>query len=100
MTRTEAEAQIRQIPRRCRGALPEAERAKVADALRAGDLAAARLADAKGRPGCGHDFNDVVCAGPLDGKMHSYTCPDCGLSATYTAPLYVLEEEAPVAAEN
>ena len=39
-----------------------------------------------GQP-CNYDFNKIVVAGPLDGKEHSFTCPKCGQSGSYRAPL-------------
>jgi hypothetical protein len=40
------------------------------------------------RNNCGYDFNEIVLSNPLDGKEHSYTCPHCGQTGMYTAPLY------------
>ena len=91
MTRSEAEAEVRSIERRCRGPL-HPDSAKVRDALLAdGQHEEAAHEDAAGRPGCGSDFNDVVCAGEFDGKPHEYTCPSCGVAGVYTAPIYELE---------
>lgn len=39
-----------------------------------------------GKP-CNYDFNSIVIAGSLDGKAHSFTCPKCGQSGSYRAPL-------------
>jgi hypothetical protein len=48
------------------------------------------------RAGCGYDFNDTIAAGPLDGMLHTYQCPKCGLQGEYTAPLFddLSDEEA------
>ena len=43
-----------------------------------------------GKP-CGADFNDIICAGDLDGKQHSYKCARCGQEGQYGAPRFVLE---------
>lgn len=94
MTRAEAEEAVRAIPRRCRGPItPEA--AQVRDALLAdGNLEDARAEDNAGRPGCGADFNEIVCSVPFDGARHEYTCPSCGVEGTFTAPIFDLEEAA------
>lgn len=38
------------------------------------------------RENCGADFNDVICAGPFDGKVHTYKCPSCGQEGIYIPP--------------
>lgn len=37
---------------------------------------------------CGYDFNETILAGPLDGDVHDYVCPRCGVKGTYRAPLF------------
>lgn len=39
---------------------------------------------------CGADVNDVVCAGPFDGKEHERVCPKCGATDVYQAPFFEL----------
>ncbi|MGH9886145.1 MAG: hypothetical protein ACREBE_11485 [bacterium] len=57
--------------------------------LHDGHTVAASLVDNVARAkACGADFNDIVCAGPLDGQPHEYKCPKCGVTGTYNAPLY------------
>ena len=91
MTRAEAETEVRSITRTCRGPL-HPDKMKIKNALlEDGRLEEAAAEDAAGRPGCGADFNDVVCAGPFDGKFHPATCPACGVDHSYTAPLYDVE---------
>jgi len=53
------------------------------------DPTAAAQADAALRLGCGYDINQIILAGPLDGDVHPYACPQCGLPGTYRAPLWV-----------
>jgi hypothetical protein len=98
MQRSEAESIIRSIPRTCRGPITAARAAQRDALLTADDLEGAAAADRAGRPGCGADFNAIVIAGPLDGQAHAYTCPTCGVSGTYTAPLFELEPAAADAA--
>jgi hypothetical protein len=57
-------------------------RSALIDALRA------RAADVG--QGCGYDFNDIVCAGPFDGREYPFVCPQCGVEGTYRAPRFVL----------
>jgi hypothetical protein len=45
--------------------------------------------DQVGKP-CGYDFNNTICAGPLDGKQHKYVCPKCGQTGQYGAPYFQL----------
>lgn len=91
MTRAEAEAEVRSIERRCRGPLdPKAAAAKNA-LLAEGRLEEATEMDASGRPGCGYDVNDIVCAQPFDGVPRQVTCPGCGQVINFTPPLYDLE---------
>lgn len=92
MNRAEAEAEIRSIDRRCRGALTTDAVIDRYEALKAGNLEAARAIDAAGRQGCGADFNNIIVAGPLDGELHAYECPACGLSGEYRAPLVELSD--------
>jgi hypothetical protein len=35
------------------------------------------------RKGCGQDINDVILAGPLDGQIHEFNCPRCGIRSRY-----------------
>lgn len=92
MKREEAEAIVRSVTRRCRGPLDPKVREDVNKLLADGQHAKAAALDAQSRKGCGADFNDVVMAGPLDGKEHAYTCGNkCGVTGVYTAPLFVIE---------
>lgn len=91
MTKTEAHAAVRAVRRTCRGPLSAAGRKVVNALLSDGRATEAKQADAAGRKRCGADFNDIVLAGPLDGKRHEYTCPKCGVTGTYTAPLFTVE---------
>ena len=84
--------QVLSVQRTCRGLLPEAARARIAELLQAGDLDGARALDAEQRTGCGYDFNKTVVASPFDGKEHHYTCPACGLEGTYRAPIFPVGE--------
>lgn len=36
---------------------------------------------------CGYDFNNIIADGPFDGQGHTYTCPQCGVTGFYHAPL-------------
>lgn len=49
---------------------------------------------------CGYNFNDIVAAGPWDGKEHDYQCPCCGVVGSYRAPLFPPEADAPGEHEN
>jgi hypothetical protein len=40
------------------------------------------------RVGCGYNINDIICAGLLDGKVHVYNCPHCGLEAKYIPGIF------------
>jgi hypothetical protein len=92
VTRDQAIAEIRSIQRRCRGPLdPSAAAAKNA-LLAEGRLEEAVEMDAAGRPGCGYDMNDTICAQPFDGKPRQVNCPLCGQLINYTPPRYDLEE--------
>lgn len=92
ITLEQAHTEIRGIARVCRGPLSE-DAATVKDALLAdGRLEEAAEEDKAGRAGCGADFNDIVCAGPLDGKLHPYECPKCGVTGEYRAPFYELAD--------
>jgi len=95
-TRAEAEAHVRANgPRRCRGAL-HPESATVKNALLAdGRLEEAAAEDAAGRKGCGADFNDVICAGPLDGVPRVGACPTCELEIRYTPGYYPIAADDP-----
>lgn len=88
MTSNEIIAEVRSIERRCRGPLPTPARRVVSALLQEGREEDAKRADAAGRPGCGYDFNRIILAGPLDGKQHTYECPGCGATGTYTAPWF------------
>lgn len=93
MTREQAIAEIRAIGRTCRGPMNPRVQQVVKALLEEGRTEEAKIADARGRKGCGADFNDVVCAGPFDGAVHRYRCPaGCGVEGTYRAPFYELEE--------
>lgn len=35
------------------------------------------------RQGCGYDINNVILSQPLDGEIHSFTCPRCGIQAKF-----------------
>ena len=64
-----------------------ADAAGIIAALRGeGLVSAAQVANALFRAGCGQDVNDLILAGPLDGEEHRYTCPACGVEASYRAP--------------
>jgi hypothetical protein len=91
MTRADAEQTIRATTRTCRGPI-EPEAARVRDALlEDGRVDEAADEDKAGRArGCGADFNDIVCAGPLDGSTCTYTCPRCGVTGEYIAPCFTL----------
>jgi len=91
----EAEAFIRAQPRICRGPLREQERKAVAQLLDEGRLEEAKAMDETGRNHpetgantCGADFNNIVVAGPWDGRQHPYKCPRCGVVGKYTAPTF------------
>lgn len=77
MTREEQQAEQATIIRRCRG--PRLDLGEGPSELRAG---------------CGYDFNRILLAGPFDGEEHEYECPKCGVTGTYTAPLYPEEDSA------
>lgn len=86
VSRKEAEAVVRAVTKRCRGAISvEGLKAK-ALALKAGKLALAQSLDSSARKPCGADFNDTILANPLDGQVHEYACPKCGLEDRYRAP--------------
>lgn len=53
----------------------------------------AKFVDREFRIPCGHDFNDTILAGPLDGDEHAYECPRCGQQGTYIAPLFDLADD-------
>lgn len=40
---------------------------------------------------CGYDFNEIIVTGQWDGCEHAYTCPKCGVTGYYQAPLYEVE---------
>ena len=87
----QAWADIRSIVRTCRGPLSP-ESAKIKNALLAdGRLEEAAAENEAGRPGCGFDINDIICAGPLDGQSRVYVCPKCGNTGEYTPPLIAVE---------
>jgi hypothetical protein len=88
MTRSEQEALVRRVKRTCRGILPEKAKAFRDELLASGALDEAGHQDRAYRTGCSADFNDVVCAGPFDGKTHAYTCPACGVQGEYQAPIW------------
>jgi len=88
MTREEQEAHVRSQERRCRGALSAEDRAIVNQLMIDDNMEAAKLHDAHNRKGCGADFSDVVCAGPFDGELHAYVCPQCGVEGAYIAPKF------------
>jgi hypothetical protein len=93
MNRAQAELEVRSITRTCRGPL-DPERSKVKNALLAdGRLEEAAAEDAAGRPGCGYAVNDMICAAPFDGNARQATCPRCGQTINFTAPLYDVEGE-------
>lgn len=79
---------VKAISRRCRGSLPTDIREEINQLLAEGDNAKARLLDRANRAGCGYNFNLTILAGPLDGKVHDYKCPDCGIEGTYRAPWF------------
>jgi len=39
------------------------------------------------RAQCGYNFSHLVMTGPLDGLVHEYQCPRCGVTGEYQAPL-------------
>lgn len=95
MTRAEAEASIRAVARTCRGPLLE-EHARRRDQLFAeGKPEEARAYEAShwGIPyetpegtrfrKCNYDMNDLICAGPIDGRNHTPRCPGCGRVVSY-----------------
>lgn len=92
MNAEEREAHVRAIARTCRGGLPPKIREKVNSLLDEGKDVAARTLDRASRPNCGYDFNETILAGDLDGEVHEYECPDCGVKGIYRAPLF--DEEA------
>jgi len=54
-------------------------------------LSLASFIDGTSRVRCGADFNDIVAAGPYDGKTHAYKCPKCGVAGEYRAPKFTIE---------
>lgn len=93
MTREEAVALVRSIERRCRGRQKPGVAKVVKALLEEGRAEEAKTADQRGREPCGGDFNEIILANPLDGALRYYTCPDCGATGTYRAPL--IEIDAP-----
>lgn len=75
---------VRSVRRVCRGELSEAGRQVVIEKLEAGDLEAARRADAANRERCGQDINELILAQPLDGEPKEAECPGCGRSVRWT----------------
>jgi len=88
MNKKEKEAIVKDTALTCRGPLPPKARKLVNKLLEAGDVEKARLVDDENRPGCGYDFNETVLSNPLDGKIHEYECPDCGVTGEYRAPIF------------
>ena len=86
---------ITAIKRTCHGDLSPEIRAQVVEMLQEGKHDEARMFDVANRPGCGYNFNDTIIAGPLDGQVHNYTCPDCGVKGTYRAPWFDKPPEDP-----
>lgn len=43
------------------------------------------------RPPCGYDFKQTILSGLWDGELHKYTCPKCGVTGEYRAPLLTKE---------
>ena len=97
MTRPEIEAHVRAIDRRCRGRLAEEARVRVAELLLAGLVEEAKRIDRISRRPCGHDFNEIILAGALDGERHEYRCPSCKADGVYIAPFF--EDAEPAALE-
>jgi hypothetical protein len=64
--------------------------------LEAGHGHAASFVDTVARDrGCGVDFNDVLVAGPLDGKPRSTTCKGCGVTVNYTPGYFEIDADDP-----
>ncbi len=121
MKRVEAEKQVRQVRRVCKGPWIEvftpALKEKVLKVIKDTELTdfteeitprllvnallavgsatskpAAGNVEALCRVRCGNDFNNVIISNPLDGKERSYKCPKCGIEGIYTAPQFTIEE--------
>lgn len=93
MRRADAIQEIRAIARVCRGPRSD-DGGQIAALLAESKREEAAIIDEQLRQGCGRDFNDIVANGPLDGAVHPYTCPGCGVTGVYRAPKYELEPEA------
>jgi hypothetical protein len=97
-TRKGQEAWVRSQPMLCVGPFKEGydpdETRRRLNALRAqGKREEALALDRDSREGCGYDYSELVAKGPLDGEVHDYKCPQCGVEGTYRAPHF--REDAP-----
>ena len=92
MRKKEKEAVVRGTAKTCRGPLPAKSRKLVNSLMASGDMEKARQVNDDDRPGCGYDFNDTIMSNPLDGEVHKYECPDCGVKGEYRAPIFTEEE--------
>ena len=88
-TKAEVIAREKAVRRTCRGPLAKGAREKINQLLSGGKDEAARTLDESSRQRCGHDLNEIFLTGPLDGEIHKYKCPSCGVDGTYRAALAV-----------
>jgi hypothetical protein len=94
-TRAQAEAEIRSTPRILRPALVAGTRAAINAAIAAKDYATAKALDAAARAGARTDFNEIICAGNLDGASYPYNDAVTGAAGLYRAPLYTITGTQP-----
>jgi hypothetical protein len=105
-TRKGQEAWVRSQPMLCVGPFKEGydpdETRRRVNALRAqGKREEALRLDQESRAGCGdprrgeapYDYAKLIAQGSLDGEVHDYKCPQCGVEGTYRAPHF--REDAP-----
>lgn len=85
LTKAELIEREKQVGRHCRGQLKAGMRDKINALMEAGEHESAQDLNTLGRTPCGYDMNEIFLKGPLDGQMHEYKCPKCGVEGTYRA---------------